>query len=125
MIEFPVLPILRASIDACPSEGLTFIETEWKRPHSTKGLGNYFRDCCDRAGLPHCSAHGLRKAGATIAAENGASESILMAIYGWDDPKMAALYTKAARRRKMARDSMHLLIPNAQVEDDQDIAQKR
>ncbi|MCE3248703.1 MAG: integrase family protein, partial [Geminicoccaceae bacterium] len=57
----------------------------------------------------HCSAHGLRKAGATIAAENGATEHQLMAIFGWDSPKQAALYTRAANRRKLAGGAMHLL----------------
>ena len=35
--------------------------------------------------LPQCSAHALRKAGACIAVENGASEHELMAIFGRQD----------------------------------------
>ena len=69
------------------------------------GFGNWFRVRCDQAGLPHCTAHGLRKAGATIAAERGASERQLMAIFGWQTSKQAVLYTRAAeaegaRRRR-------------------------
>jgi integrase len=41
--------------------------------------------------LYHCSAHGLRKAGATIAANNGATAHQLMAIFGWDTIKEAEL----------------------------------
>jgi hypothetical protein len=37
---------------------------------------------CNGARLPHCSAHGLQKAGATIAAQNGATEYQLMSIFG-------------------------------------------
>ena len=37
------------------------------------GAEEELRERCDEAGLLHCSAHGLRKAGATIAAENGVS----------------------------------------------------
>jgi hypothetical protein len=50
-----------------------------------------------RRGLPHASAHGLRKAGAVIAAEKGATERQLMAIFGWSTMKKAARYPRAAR----------------------------
>ena len=55
-----------------------------------------------------CSAHGLRKTGACIAAENGATEAQLMAIFGWGDPDMAALYTRKARQKRIAGDAMGL-----------------
>ena len=38
-----------------------------------------------------------------------------MAIDGWTDPKMAALYTRKASRRKLAADAMKLVVP-AQTE---------
>lgn len=38
-------------------------------------IGNKMREWCDEAGLPQCSAHGLRKAGAAIAAERGATRA--------------------------------------------------
>ena len=65
-----------------------------------------------QAGLPHCSAHGLRKAGATFAAEQGATEHQLMAIYGWTSPKQAALYTRAADRKRLISDAMPLVDPD-------------
>jgi hypothetical protein len=65
---------------------------------------------CNDVGLSPCSAHGLRKSGATIAAENGASEHQLMAIFGWLTPKQAALYTRAARQKVLAGGAMHLLM---------------
>jgi len=51
------------------------------------------------AGLEHCSAHGLRKAGASMAAENGATEEQLRAIFNWSTAKQSATYTRRARRR--------------------------
>ena len=51
-------------------------------PALQPGLGVRMRGWCDKAGLPHCSSHGLRKAGAALA-ENGATEHQLMAIFGW------------------------------------------
>jgi len=53
-----------------------------------KGFGTWFGNhVCGGAALPHCSAHGGRKAGGTLAAENGATERQLMAIFGWLDPR--------------------------------------
>lgn len=112
-IEIPVLSQLQAVIEATPEKGdLTFLISDHGRPWSSgDSFGNRFRDWCNDAGLPHCSPHGLRKAGATIAAENGATESQLMAIYGWADPKMAALYTRKANRKRLAGDAAHLMVP--------------
>jgi len=112
VVEIPILPPLQKSIDATPNSGMTFIVTEFGKPFSAKGFSNRIRKWCDEAGLPHCSAHGLRKAGATIAAENGATEYQLMAIFGWLTPKEAARYTRAARKKKMAEAGMPLLMRN-------------
>lgn len=100
--QLPVLPALQHIIDHSPAGNLTFLVTEYDRPFTGNGFGNKMRDWCDEAGLPQCSAHGLRKAGATIAADNGATEHQLMAIFGWESPKQAALYTRKANRRKLA-----------------------
>lgn len=108
-IEIPILPELQRVIDASPTGDLTYLVTEFGRPFSIAGLGNKMRQWCDEAGLHHCSAHGLRKAGATIAAENGATEKQLMAIFGWKTSKEAERYTRAANRKKMAGDAMGLL----------------
>src|SRR5438105_13490892 len=67
------------------------------------------RDWCDKAGLPHCTAHGLRKAGATIATNNGATAHQLKAIFGWDWLKQAEIYTRDADQKRLAEAVMHLL----------------
>jgi integrase len=67
-----------------------------------------------RQGLPHCSSHGLRKAGATIAAENGATAHQLMAIFGWNTVKQAELYTRNANRKRLAGEAMHFLVLSEQ-----------
>ncbi len=108
-IEIPILPALRAVVAGSRTGHLTYLITKFGKPYSMGGFSGQFRDWCDQAGLPHCSAHGLRKAGATIAAENGASEHQLMAIFGWVDPKMAARYTQGARRRRLAGAGMGLI----------------
>lgn len=107
----PVLPELRAILDASPLGETTYLVTEFNKPFTANGFGNRFRKWCDEAGLTHCSAHGLRKAGATIAAEGGATEHQLMSIFGWESPKQAALYTRKVNRHRLAAQAMHLLVP--------------
>ena len=115
--EVPILPVLRAELDANPSGHLAYLVTEWGRPYaSPKAFANRFKSWCVQAKLPHCTAHGLRKAGATRAAENGATEHQLMAMFGWDSPKQAALYTRKANRKRLAAEAMHKLMPG-QIEN--------
>jgi hypothetical protein len=52
------------------------------------------------------SGHGLRKASATIAAESGATEAELNAMFGWSGHQMAQLYTKKADRKRLAARAM-------------------
>jgi hypothetical protein len=88
---------------------MTFLETAHGKPFSEAGFGNWFRDRCDEAGLPQCTAHGLKKAGATIAAENGATTRQLMAMFDWDTPEMAEVYTRAAEQKRLAGEGMFLI----------------
>lgn len=107
-LTIPILPFLERVIAASSCGALTFIETEFGKPHTTKGLGNWFADRCIEAGVPG-RAHGLRKAGATVAAENGASPYHLMSIFGWKTLAQAELYTKKVRQQMMAGGSMHMI----------------
>lgn len=70
-LVLPILPALQTVIDASPCGDLTFLVNDFGKPFTDAGFGNKMRKWCDQAGLRHCSAHGVRKAGATIAAENG------------------------------------------------------
>src|SRR5208337_5494770 len=79
-----------------------WLETAFGKSHSAAGFGNIFREWCRDAGLPQCSPHGLRKIGAVRAAEAGASEHELMAMFGWDDANMARVYTRKAAQKKLA-----------------------
>lgn len=108
-LVLPILPALQQVIDASRCGDLTFLVNDLGRPFTEAGFGNKFRDWCNQAGLPHCTAHGLRKAGATIAANNGATSRQLMAIFGWDTLRMAELYTRRADQERLAGDGMHLL----------------
>jgi integrase len=110
-LSIPILPELDRSIAATPSKCLTFLETAYGNPYSAAGFGMRFREWCDQAGLNQCSAHGLRKAAAAIAAENGATPQQLMAIFGWTTLEQAELYARAARQKRLAETSMHMIVP--------------
>lgn len=110
-VNIPVLPVLQQTIAASPTGNLTFLTTEFGKPFTTNGLGNKMRDWCDEARLFHCSTHGLRKAGATIAAENGATDEELMAIYGWVTKAQTSVYTRKANRKRLAENGIAKLIP--------------
>jgi integrase len=109
--SIPILPELQAVLAATPVLGVaTWLVSHHGRPFTTGGFGNWFRERCNEAGLPHCSAHGLRKAGATIAANNGATLHQLMAVFGWETSEQALVYTKRADRKKLAQEAMGLLV---------------
>lgn len=109
VLKLPVLPQLRAVLDATSLGKFTFLVTEYGRSFTVAGFGNRFRDWCDDAGLKGYSAHGVRKFDATEAAVNGATTHQLMAMFGWDSIKQAEIYTKNADQKRLAGASMHFL----------------
>lgn len=111
-VELPMSPALGSVIAATVTGTQAFLVTEYGEPFTAAGFGAWFRARCDEASLPQCSAHGLRKAGAVRAAENGATPHELMAIFGWLSLKEAERYTAAARRRRLARNATELLKRN-------------
>jgi integrase len=104
-----ILPPLAESIAATKTGDLAFLVSETGRPWVKESFGNWFRDICRKARCPG-SAHGLRKAGATRAAERGATERQLMAIFGWSSGRMAQHYTRKADRKRLSQDAVHLLL---------------
>lgn len=102
LVEIPILPVLQSVIDASKTGDLAFIACNDGRPMTKESFGNWFKEAAKAAGVPG-NCHGLRKAGAARAAANGATEYQLNALFGWaDGSREAAVYTKAANRRKLA-----------------------
>ena len=103
-VIIPVLSSLQKIIDASPKGDLALIACKKNgHPMQKTSFGNWFKESCQAAGVPG-AAHGLRKAGAAKAAEEGATVNQLNAIYGWTGTRMASLYTEKADRAKMARE---------------------
>jgi integrase len=104
-VTIPILPALATTLAAGPCGELAFICGVAGRPFTKESFGNAFRDSCRAAGVSK-SAHGVRKIGATRAAENGATVAELEAIFGWQGGGMASLYTRAADRARLAKSAM-------------------
>lgn len=115
VVTIPILPPLAASIEAGPCGDLAFIVGDKGNPLSKESFGNWFRDACNAAGVSG-SAHGLRKTGATRAAENGATVAQLEAIFGWRGGGMASLYTRQADRGRLAKEAAEKLLARTDSE---------
>lgn len=108
-VHLPLLPVLKRTLEASPIGKRSWIAKQDGLPYTKESLGNMFKDACVEAGILDRSAHGLRKAAATRAAENGATAHQLMAIFGWVDIKEAEIYTRAADRKRLAGEAMNKL----------------
>jgi integrase len=120
-VYIPVLLELTGAIDAMPRpRHLTFLVTEFGKPFTAAGFGNWFRDQCNKADLrKHCSFHGLRKAASRRLAEHGCTPHEIAAITGHATLKEIERYTKAAERRVMARSAF------AKLKQEQPVANRK
>jgi integrase len=105
-LAIPVHSELAAIIAATPSGHLTFLTTQFARPFGDSAFSHWFRDRCDEAGLPHCSAHGLRKAAARRLAEAGCTAHEIGAVTGHASLAELVRYTKAVDQRRLAEAAM-------------------
>jgi integrase len=105
-LAIPLHPELAAVIAATPSDHLTFLTTKHGGPFVATAFSHWFRDQCDEVGLPHCSAHGLRKAAARRLAEAGCTPHEIGAITGHASLAELVRYTRAADQRRLAEAAM-------------------
>jgi integrase len=110
-VTLPAAPQLLEAIEAMPVIGAeVFLLTSFGKPYTKAGLGNKMREWCDAAGLPHCSAHGLRKAAARRSAEHGGTNAGLKAAGGWTTDQQVNTYTRAASREQLAKQAIEPVI---------------
>lgn len=105
-LTIPVHRELQAVLDASPIGDMAFLVTEYGRPFSVAGLGNWFADKCEAAGLETKRMHGLRKAAARRLAEAGCTAYEIIAITGHSSAKEAEPYTRAVDQRALAKSAM-------------------
>ena len=113
-VDVPVLPDLKAVLDALPKDNLTFLVSERGGPLTPESFTNWFRDMVeavvDEDGkrlLPDgLSPHGLRKAACRRLAEAGCTPHQIMAISGHKTLSEVTRYTVAASRKDLAKQAM-------------------
>jgi integrase len=89
-----------------PGEHLTFLVTKSGKPYRGNDFSEQFRKWSDDAGLPHCSEHGLRKAGCRRMAEAGYTAHEIAAWSGHATLDEVSRYTKAVDQERLARNAM-------------------
>ena len=85
------------------------------KPLTKESFGTMFKTACVEARVFGKSAHGLRKIGATRAANNGATVNQLEALFGWSGGGMASLYTRGADRARLGLQAAGMLVNNDQA----------
>lgn len=81
-VDIPIVAPLREALDAGPLGTVTLLETKDGEPFTAKGFYGMLKRACRRAGLAHCSPHGLRKSAARRCREAGCTDEEGMAITG-------------------------------------------
>lgn len=109
LVEIPVHPFLAEALSHVQQIAFTYLATENGLPRSVAGLGSSMRRWCDKAKLPLCSSHGLRKAICRRIAEAGGTAPQIMSVSGHISLKEAQRYCAAFGRKKMAEGAIALL----------------
>lgn len=101
--SIPILPPLAEALAPFEATTGTYLQTQFGKPYTANGFGNWFRRVVRAAGLPdHCSAHGLRKAMSRRLAETGATVLQGRAVTGHKTDREFARYAEQANKAGMA-----------------------
>lgn len=96
-------PALMPSLDAFRKDVGPMVVTEFGKPFSEHGFGNWMADAIGASGVPdHCVTHGLRKAAARRLAEAGCTAHEIQAITGHTTLKEVERYTADVSREHLA-----------------------
>lgn len=100
-------PALQVELDAAPKDQLTFLQTQYDKPYTPAGFGNWFGERAQMAGCPEgCTAHGLRKAGSRRLAEAGCTPHQIKAITGHKNLAEVTLYTESVDQERLADEAI-------------------
>jgi integrase len=110
-LSIPVHPDLAEILARSAVGNMTFLTTRNGRPFAPAGFSNWFRACCNKAGLPHCSAHGLRKAAARRLAEAGCTAHEISSVTGHASLSEVTRYTRATDQQRLAKAAMDKVKP--------------
>jgi integrase len=106
----PIHPELMQALEAVPRKNLTFLMTEKGAPFTSNGFGNWFRDRCNEATLPQCSAHGLRKLATVRLFEAGCSQEMVKAMGGWRSDSSLRPYKHKINQARLAQQAVAIQV---------------
>lgn len=105
-LEVPIHPVLAHILSLHKVTSLYYLMTEYDKPYSIKGLSQRVSEWFSQAGLPHCTAHSVRKGLATNLADNETTDSMLDGLFGWRDGKTSKIYTARKQQSRLARQAV-------------------
>ena len=106
-VSLPLAPQLIEEARAQIVIGSAYILNAHGKPFRSSGaLGIRVQRWTDTAGLTQRSSHGLRKAGAVLLAESGATQHQIMAVMAHTSPQTSEIYTRSAARARLAAEAM-------------------
>lgn len=107
-------PDLAPSLDAFRKDVGCIVVTEFGKPFSEHGFGNWMADAIGAAMLPDaCVTHGVRKAAARRLAEAGCTPHEIQSITGHTTLKEVERYTAAVSREALATAAIGKVYANA------------
>jgi integrase len=101
-VSIPIMPELAEALAKGPTGERAWIVGDKGQPITADSFTGWFRQVCNKAGLPQCSAHGLRKAAARRFAERGTPVDELKAWFGWTENRTPGIYTRDADNSRLA-----------------------
>lgn len=105
--SIPILPPLEDALAPFEVTTGTYLQTQFGKPYTANGFGNWFRRVVRAAGLPErCAAHGLRKAMSRRLAESGATVLQGRSVTGHKTDREFARYAERANKAGMADEAM-------------------
>lgn len=104
--SIPIAAPLMQALEPFDNTDGPYLQTQFGKAFTGNGFGNWFRTRCDQAGLPQCTAHGLRKAMSRRLAESGATNQQGRSITGHKTDKEFTRYAEKANKSMMADDAM-------------------
>ena len=85
---------------------MTYLVTVHGKPYTSTGFSDWFKRASVKAGIPHCSPHGLRKAVSRQLAEAGVTSLQGRAVTGHKTDREFQRYAAQADREHMAEQAV-------------------
>jgi integrase len=111
-IDVPIVQFLQEALDAGPLGKMLLLETRDGEAFTPKGFYGMMKKACVKAGIPHCSPHGLRKSAAQRCRLAKCSDEEGMAITGHKSVSEYRRYAGEDSRGDLADAGMDKVMAN-------------